>query len=308
MRLLAPALSLLLSSSLLAQYYTAPVDAKAMLAGLKDLKDKQATSSKSQLAQTITDFSNAAASDGAALEFYLEAIRVTQFVGQPHEQTAFREWKKKEADKLSPPAIRACLRYTTISLQRAAGATDPQIFPVVLAYAQDAESMIGAISSQEIARQSVSANIFAKWYNLGEQMSGLDNWETSPANVDGIYEKFLLPFMRKNRDPRVIQYWDKKIADETANAANASAEFSTDRFNQTRRPELLWSRAEDQIAIDQRNEGLTAMYNIVKSFPTHPSAGKWIDELQGLLTAPVGTGTSGTAAAASAVGGTARAQ
>ena len=300
MRAIALSLLLLLPSSLLAQY-TAPIDTKSILAGLKDLKEKHVNSSKSQLSQSITDFSNAGSSDANALAFYLEAIRVTQFVGQPHEQSAFRDWKKKETEKLSAPAIRSALRYTAISLQRSAGATDAQIFPILLEYAQDTGSMVSSIADQDIARQPIAGNLFAKWYNVGDRLGSLDNWEPSPANVDGIYQKVLLPFMRKTRDARIIKYWDDKIADETTAASNAAAAFSTDRFNQTRRPELLWSRAEDLIAINLRNQGITDMYTVIKNFPSHPSAGKWIDELQALLTAPAVTSTTpGTASAAPA--------
>jgi len=292
----APAIFLLLASSVAAQYI-APVDVKTMLAGLKDLKEKHTQSSQSQVAQAINDFSAAASSDDAALALYLEAVRVTQFVGQPHEDTAFRDWKKREADKLNAPAIRAALGYTTLSLQRAAGGTDEQIFPLLLSYAQDTQSMLPSIADQEIVHQSVADNIFARWYNLRSQLSGLVNWASSPGDIDGIYSQFLLPYMRKNHDHRIIQYWDDKIADETTKASNATAAFSTDRFNQDRRPELLWSRAEDKIAIGLRDEGLAEMYAIVKTFPAHHSAGKWIDELQGLLTAPPLPATGGTAAA-----------
>ena len=272
-----------------------------MLAGLQDIKLKQSKSSESQLSQTISDFTNAGSSDDGALDFYIEAVRVTRFVGQPHEDTAFRDWKKKEMLKLNAPAIRAALRYTTISLQRAAGATDEQIFPVVLEYAQDTDSMLPSIADQEIVQQPVSENIFAKWYNLGEQLSALQNWEPVPGNVDNIYAGFILPIMRKNKDPRLLQYWESKLATETARASTATAQFATDRFNLSRRPQLLWDRAEDMIVIGQRDQGLNEMYTIVKNFPNHPDAGKWIDELKGLLINPSATpglaaATSGTSA------------
>jgi hypothetical protein len=283
----APGICLLLASSLLAQS-TAPVDVKAMLDGLRDLQKKHTESAQSQLSQAVTDFSAAADSENAALAFYIEAVRVTQFVGQAHEETAFHDWKKREAPKLSAPAIRTALRYMVISLQRSAGATDAQILPVLLAYAQDTQFILSSIAGEEIARQAIGDNIFARWYNIGSQLSSLANWEPSPANIDGIYNQVLLPIMRKTRDPRILQYWDTKIADETSKAAAATAAFSTDRFNEDRRPALLWSRAEDTIAIGLRDQGLAEMYTIVKSFPAHPSAGKWIDELQGLLTTPPG--------------------
>jgi hypothetical protein len=294
------AISSLLGSSLIAQT-APPIDAKSMLASLQDIKQKAADSARSQLVQTISDFTAASADDGAALNFYLEAVRVTRFVGQPHEDTAFHDWKKEQMAKLKPAAIRTALRYTTLSLQRAAGATDDQIFPVLLAYAEDTAAVLPALADtegdrrgggddQEILRQPVGDNIFARWYNIGGQLGTLENWEPVPGNIDGIYEKILLPVMRKNRDPRILRYWDDKIMAEKGKAAVATAAFSTDRFNLTRRPSLLWSRAEDEVAIGMRDRGITDMYNLVKAFPAHPDAGKWIPELEDLLTSTETTG------------------
>jgi hypothetical protein len=302
----AIAIPFLIGSNLLAQ--TAPaIDAKAMLASLQDIRQKQADSAKSQLVQTIRDFTAASADDGAALDFYMEAVRVTRFVGQPHEDTAFHDWKKEQMSRLKPAAIRTALRYTTLSLQRAAGATDDQIFPVLLAYAQDTAAILPSLTEtgadrrgggddQDILKQAVSDNIFARWYNIGGQLSNVDNWEPVPGNINGMYEKVLLPVMRKNRDPRILQYWDDKIMAEKGAASVATAAFSTDRFNLTRRPSLLWSRAEDEVAIGMRNQGITDMFNLVKAFPGHPDAGKWIPELEGLLASAGNTGPAAPAA------------
>lgn len=280
--LVVPTLLVFLSANVEGQ--SAPsLDVKGMLAGLQEIKQKQADSAKSQLERTIADFSAAAADDGAAFNFYAGAVWVTRFVGQPHEQTAFRNWKEGEALKIKPSAVRTALRYTTLTLQRAAGATDDQIFPPLLAYAEDTLPILPTIEDQEIVRTPVGGNIFAKWYNIGDKLSALENWESSPANIDGMYEKILLPVMRRNHDPRILRYWDNKLATETAAASAATAAFSTDRFNQTRRPELIWSRAEDEIAIGMRDQGITEMYNLVKLYPSHPNAGKWIDELEGIL-------------------------
>ena len=74
MRLLAvPAVSLLISSSLLAQT-AAPVDVQTMLAGLQQIKDKQSVTAKRQLGQTLSDFKAACADDGAAISFYEQAL------------------------------------------------------------------------------------------------------------------------------------------------------------------------------------------------------------------------------------------
>jgi hypothetical protein len=341
--LLAPAISLLLGSSLFAQ--TSGLDVKGMLQSLQDITQKQTDSSKHQLAQTIADFSAAAADDGSALNFYIEAVRVTRFVGQADADTAFRDWQKNEVPRLNPVAIRIALRYTIVTLQRAAGATDDQIFPVLLAYAEDAENTLPAIYAQEnqanlaaqgggaggmagqggageqggygtrgrgfrnrnngpgqtpvgdrIIGEDVSQNIFSRWYNIGPQMAGLQSWEYVPEYVDSMYTQFLLPYMRKYRDPRLLQYWDNKIITEKGRASAATAAFNTDRYNLTVRPALLWSRAEDEIVIGQRDQGITDMYNLVKTFPAHPDAGKWIPELKGLLTTPPAVAAGGNVA------------
>ena len=256
-----------------------------MLNNLRQLKDKQSATAKNMFNQAIADFSGAAASDGAATNFYLEAVRVTQFVGQNREQTSFHDWKKKDGSKINAAGVETCLQYMVLTLRRSAGATDAQIFPSLLAYAQNTQANIANVWDSDVARQPVTSNIFARWYNLSSQFENVDNWEMNPTNTDGMYEKVLLPYMRKTHDRRILDYWDAKLADESAKASAAKNEFATDTYNSNRRPELLWGRAEDEVAIGMRDQGLTEMYNIVKGFPTHPSAAKWIDELQGLLTA-----------------------
>jgi hypothetical protein len=348
MRLLAvPAASLLISSSLLAQT-AAPVDVQTMLAGLQQIKDKQSVTAKRQLGQTLSDFKAACADDGAAISFYEQAIDVTRFVGRQDADMAFDAWKKAVIPRMNPDAVRTALWYTTISVQRAAGATDEQIFPSVLAYAEavqpDLASLLAPVvppgtppngqaqgqrgerrgergqlaqqlgpegmqglqglgfgqadPGEKIMQEEVSQNVFAKWYTLTEQLSGLQNWNMVPADIDGIYTQFLLPIMRKNHDPRILDYWDTKIMSARGAASDATAAFNADAYNSTTRPTLLWSRAEDEIVIGQRDQGLNDMYSLVKNFPAHPDAKKWITELEGLLTTPPTVAAGGGAAPA----------
>jgi len=328
--LLATAASLTLGSSLLAQT-PGPIDVNAMLAGLQDLKQKQADSARHQLAQTISDFTAAYSDDAAALDFYIEAIRVTRFVGRDDADSTFDVWKKAMTPRLNAHAIATALRYTTLSLQRAAGGTDAQMFPVLFAYTEDTQAHLpsllalpdagdqptpqrgygerhgerntegggpaGPDPGERIMEEDVSQNVFARWYDIGDELSQLKDWEPVPANVDAMYQKFLLPIMRKNRDPRLLQYWDNRIISERGVASSETAEFSSDHYNSTTRPALLWGRAEDEILIGQRDQGITDMYGLVKAFPAHPDAGKWITELEGLLAPPPAVAAGGTAPA-----------
>jgi hypothetical protein len=327
MRFLAvPAVSLLLSSGLIAQT-TTPIDPRTILAGLQQIKQKQSAAAKQQLTQTLSDFNAARGDAASAVSFYEQAVDVTRFIGRPDAGTAFETWKKDVVPRMNPAAVQTALWYTSISVQRAAGATDDEIFPAVLAYAESVQPDLadllapvvppgtppnapgmagqrgerrgerdrnapqglgiagdGADPGEKIMEEEVSENVF----------SGLDKWEMVPANIDGIYEKFLLPIMRKNRDARILDYWDNKILNARGVASSSTGSFNTDNYNQEIRPALLWSRAEDEIVIGQRPTGLTDMYNLVKSFPAHPEAAKWIAELEGLLSAPPSVAADGT--------------
>ena len=271
-----------------------------MLQSLDQLKQKQQQTARASFAGTLSAFANAASNEEAAQDFYLQAEAATQFAGQ--SQTAFQNWRKREIGRMNPSAIRACLRYTVISLQKAGGATDQQISGELLTYAQETQQNLPVIGGDPIMHQPITGNLFARWYNLSDQLSSLDNWAMEPGDIDGIYEKVLLPMMRKYRDPRILQYWNAKIAAESTAATASTNAFNVNQFNQNRLPELLWSRAEDMVTIGARDQGLSTMYSIVKNYPTHQSAGKWIDELKSLLTNPAGTPgsageTTGTAPA-----------
>lgn len=295
-----PFLFFALGSSLLAQSGQ-PIDTNAMLSNLQQLRTKHDQSAHSQISQTIRDFSSAAATPDSALAFYLQAVQITQFAGDSKQGTEFRDWKKKEGDRLKGPglpmAMRICLSYMALSMQRVAGSTNAQLLPALLNYTAQTQAAMATIYDQKIIKEPVSGNLFARWYGFGGPLGGLEEWEQSPGDIESIYAQSILPVMRKTHDPRILQYWDDKIAREAAGAAGAKA-FDADVFANTRKPRLFWSRAEDMLAIGQRNPALTEMYTVIKNYPNHPDTGKWMDELQGLL---VPSSTSGTSAPASPV-------
>ncbi|MGA3172169.1 MAG: hypothetical protein ABSE62_14280 [Chthoniobacteraceae bacterium] len=328
--LLIPTTLLLLASSLEAQY-TPPLDAKTMLYNLDQLQSKQAKTAASQRAQALSDFTAASQDDVSALNFYMQAVYVTRYQGQPQEQTNFNNWKRQmtSGNKLSPFAIRTCLMYMTISLQKLDGTTNDQTVTALLSYIETARQMLDSLDApgpadangangangdngddsdqggrgrgmrrgrqrgqeaqgidREIIDTSIDSNVFATWYNLGEQLGGIADWETVPSDLDGIASTFLLPAMRKAHDRRLMQYWNDKINWETNQASKSTTPFAVNNFNQTQLPKLLWGRAEDMIIVGYRDQGLTQMYQIIKQYSNLPDAGGWIGELKNLLLNP----------------------
>ena len=133
---------------------------------------------------------------------------------------------------------------------------------------------------------------------------GSRDWEMVPGNVDGIFQKIILPELRAQHDPRLLEYWDMKVKREGEAAARSRLAFDLDRFNQIRRPELLWNRAEDELALGQRGKAINDMFNVIKANPTHPNASAWVSKLETVIappTAPASTPAGAPAAATTPV-------
>lgn len=292
------ALVFLIQASVAFSQDAPPVDVKGYLLQLQQIQEKRSAAEKAENSKLLQAITSAASSNANAIAFYEEAVRATQFAGQNHESKEFHDWKQKEAANLKSQELQTALRlhllYLAISLQRAENDKLPALMPSLLNYVNQLSANYPLVWDQPLMTTGIADGVFARWLNLGKTLGKLKDWETSPGNLDGIYEKTLLPQMRKDKDPRIIQYWDDKLNREKDKASKSRLAFNVDNFNLVQRPQLLWSRAEDMLAIGQKNRAMTEMFSIVKNYPDHASAPMWIARLEGLLTGkdngPVGAG------------------
>ena len=111
-------------------------------------------------------------------------------------------------------------------------------------------------------------------------------WESSPAGLDGIFQKIILPELRDQKDMRVLEYWDLKLKKEADAASRSRLAYEIEKFNNERRPTLLWSRSQEFIALGQKNRAISEMFGVIKAHPTHPQADDWIAALEQLLVPP----------------------
>ena len=266
----------------------AALDTKALLNALKEIKTKHTEAAKSQRSKVLQELTAAASSNSNAIAFYLEAMKTIAFAGESRAQTMFMEWKKKEAERIKSPemqtAVRFHLSYLALTLQYANGLTIPQMIPALIHYTEQVSAADRAVTQQEVMRRSVRDGMFVKWFNIENQFGEIKDWELVPGNVDGMWQKTILPQMRKDKDQRVITYWDNKIKIATEVMSESKRAFDIDQFNAIHRPELLWSRAKDLIAIGQRNRGIGEMFTIVKTWPDHPENAAWIQKIEDILT------------------------
>ena len=314
------------------------MDIKDLAAALKQIKEKRDVSEKTKSARVLQDFRSAASSNAAAIAFYQQAVGATQYDGKTHDHVEFQNWMKDQSNNLKSDAMqnaaRLHLSYLLLTIQRAGGMTTKQLEPALLAHIaaltaagagdnailarrDKAQALKDAAVNrrsrdavktpdkeplfweQDLINKGVDNSIFVQWYGISKMLSGLKEWESSPGNVDGIYQKTLVPYYRQNKDQRLIAYWDSKLQQEAQLASNSALSFKIDQFNTVRRPQLLWKRAQDMIAIGQRNRGLGEMIALVKSYPDHQDLPDWIATLEGILSG-ADPGTAGAPGSADA--------
>jgi len=308
----------------------APIDFRKALTTLKNIKEKHNTEEKTMQSKVVQDLRTASASNATAIAFYQDAVAATQFGSK--DSPGFQQWMSKEADNLHSDAMQNAARlhinYLILSIQRSLGATTRQLEQPLLnhiaaltaAGARDSAIQLDhdkataakdaagknppsrnrkpsanhepLFRDQDLITQDITSSIFVKWYGVSQMLAGLKDWETVPGNIEGMYESTLLPYFRQIKDPRVIAYWDDKIQQESLRA-NARVAFKLDQFNNVRRPQLLWRKAVDTVAIGQRNRGMGEMLELIKNTPNHPDLPDWIAQLEKMI-----GGASAEAAAA----------
>lgn len=287
------------SFSLRAQQ-AAPVDPKAVLATLKDLRARQAgiiTKEKSGVLAAIT----------AALADPGKAWVQAEDSQEPHtpgvnEGTRTMEVRKRQTEQLHNKefvnGLRLQLSYLSLTWQHGMGVKTKDQIAALIDYANQVNSDYDGLATLDMFKKSLGESVFTTYFQVGPYISGLQDWSDHPFDTESIYQKTILPQMRKDKDPRLMDYWDNHLQSEAARASASGNGLVVTKFNHVRRPSLLWSRAEDELAMGNANQAVADMLAIIKANPDHPDFEKWAAELEGIVSAktePAGDAAGGPA-------------
>jgi hypothetical protein len=264
------------------------IDIEGMRKALQELRVRQKQTAAAMRARFVRDLMAATESDTAAVNFYEDAVRATQFAGQNRESGQFREWRKREEAHLKNSVFRTALRmhlnYLAISIERAGGREMKEILPSLLNYINTWSPVLGQLRGEkDWVMAPVNGSIFAKWYQAGDMLGGLKDWELVPGNIGGMYDKSIIPEMRRQKDPRLLTVWDERIQRESAAASGAQLQIESARFNEIRLPALQWERAQDMLLLGDRAKALNEMFGVIKQHPGHSQAETWLAALEALL-------------------------
>jgi hypothetical protein len=270
------------------------IDADQMLRFIEQFEQKQKEAVRNAKASTLNTLQPGTTGGEAASRIYEEAIKATQFGSRDSAAKEFADWKKKQAELLRSREMRDALqlhiRYLILSIQRSDAGEDADISAPSWAYAQDLAATLTRWNKTEnvpreardILNKSINDSIFTKWLSLSPWLPKSD-WELDSGNLDGILDKNIRPTWRKSGNPQLLTTWDFQMKFHADQITTDGSNHQAAEFNTTRRPQMLFSRAEDLASMGQPNRAATEVFAIVKDNPTHPDFGKWVGQLRDLL-------------------------
>lgn len=286
-------------------------DREALLESLSKLRESAETKVDAKFRVALTAYRTAMSSDDAAIELYLNCMERVNFDEANRKSSEFREWKRKEAEKLSDPSLRLALRYQlrwlVLTLQAFPEKADraklaPEAQLAVDAIFNEAQNFSG---QDDLLTQPVLASVFAKAYDIDRIK--VENWPLAPAQLDPIYEQIILPPLRRptrlaelhaawtkriQQEGAKVQYWSKNRGEDHKGAAGQSPAYT--RFLEETLPKLQWDMELDMFRSGDESGAATRMLAHLEKHLAHPSAKAWSEQL-GQLLKPVAPATPPTA-------------
>ncbi len=301
---------LLISSALMFNgLHAAPLssaDREALLDSLDKLKDTAEGKRDGRIRAALSAFRSASTSDKAAMELYLNCVEKINFEDQNKKPADFREWERKESDKLSNPAMKSALRYqiSWLILALESIPKDANRRKISTDALQIVDSMFGnpeKLRGQgEILSQSVMSTVFSQTYELNRFK--VPDFPLSPLPVGEVYDKLILPSLRSPATLASLQSaWQKRIQQEAimvegfsggrgSNVGQAAKSISStvspeyQRFIESTKPALQWNMEMDLFQNGDESGAAVRMLAHIEKNITHNSARQWSEELQKLLT------------------------
>ena len=278
-------------------------DRESLLDQLEKIRESADSKVDARFRLALAAYRNAMASDEAALEFYLNCTEKVNFEQQKKKPAEFRDWKHKEADKLSDPGLRLALRHQLrwllLTIEAASEKVDR---PKLAAEAQEAVDAIfrdlDPLKGQEgVLGKPVTSTVFASVYGI-DSIKG-DQWALSPIHLDQVYETIIFPPLRTpSRVSELRAAWIRRIQQEAAKAEKWASEARApkkigmasalqapeyEKFITETQPKLQWDMEVDLFHHGDEANASVRMLAHLEKYINHDSARQWGEDFKALL-------------------------
>ncbi|BCX47902.1 hypothetical protein HAHE_18100 [Haloferula helveola] len=289
--------SLAIATLLVPQLHAAPLseaDRQALIEQLDELKGQAGEQATTRLKAAAAAFSSAMKDEDAATELYVKCIEKVDFEMQDRDSSAFRDWKRRNKDRLDEEghglALRHQLRWAVLTLQAASDRTKtaelaPELLEALEAIYRDPKALSRHFN---ILGQPVDSTVFARAYGLSGYK--IENWPMSPlqagrdkVRVDAPFQLVIFPALRQKKDfAGLREAWDRRIHFEDVtcgfwSGGDAEDGMSPERiaFTTDTRPMLEWEKEEDLFKQGDQQTAAVAMLTHLKNHIGHSHARDW---------------------------------
>lgn len=266
-------------------------------------------------------FYTASQSGKAALTLYVECYKKVNFELEGRKDADFRSWRDGQEARFRDDAfvegLRVQLRYLSLSCKAAESEELSEVFGNLMAYV-DSLTQLTEMPGGTLM-QSINGSVFAKAYELNNQLAKNKSWELVPYNIAGIYEKTILPYLREENPSQLGSAWDKRIEQETRvvqflerekekqqkgsrddkretrnkqskrrqeNGGSVLRAHDKELFIRETLPALKWGKMVDMFKYGNRPAAALEMLNFIKENITNPNAERWMNQFATMLSQP----------------------
>ncbi len=306
MRTLTAALCLAITPVPLGAEALSSADREALLENLEKIRGTVTDRVDARYRLAIAAYRGAMMDQEEALAFYLKCIEKVNYLDAGRKPADFREWKKREDERLGEVAMRRALmhqlRWLVLTLRASSENADiPKL-------AEEGREAIDALyldkqtllTQRQILGQSVLGTVFAKAYEIEGVKT--DKWPTSPLDVASFYENVIFPQYRTTGDVKNLRSaWIHRIQLESERREAAPTPRprgngregmappdpteGQERFQNEVLPELQWQMELDLFRCGDQRGAAPRMIAHLEKHITHPKAKDWSDQLRTLLSA-----------------------
>ena len=275
-------------------------DRMALLERLEIIKKQSDDRVSGLYRNAINAYRNAIVSDDKTMDLYLDCLEKVKYDDEKKKTQEFREWKRKNKDKLNSSSMREALRHQlswlllSIEAARLEGDVSELGERAVKHLDQIFANAEKLKDHRAILSQNALGSVFAQAYKLNIKVK---DWPRSALDISQVYDKVVMPPLRQpGRINSLRSAWNHRILHEgmiiekwsvregkTIGKKDAMRPPELEKFITEKRPQLLWDMEIDCFEAGDERASALRMLKHVETYLTHKDAPAWIKEFQGLV-------------------------
>jgi hypothetical protein len=287
-------------------------DREALIERLENLRETAKEKAMGRIGTAMSAYKSAMASDEAAMDFYLKCVEKVEFEDQKRSAQDFREWKRRQEDRLKQDGLGRCLRHQlrwlVLTLEAAeAKGNYKDLAPKASAALDDIFGNPDQFGGNAAPlREPVTNTVFARAYNIGG--AKVENWPLSPLELGSVFNQILFPPLRTTGKFELLrEQWQRRIRyegqllesmsgggdgrgrgeggrGEGGRGEGRSPDY--EKFVAETLPEMKWQMEEDLYKSGDQQQAAKNMLAHIETNLTHARAREWAERFRTLIEPP----------------------